>query len=263
MDGNRRGFLKAAGFTVLAVGTGTVSVLRSARARPDAPTPSSQPAGANALVGKRWGLLVDTTRCKAREGCQDCRRACHRAHNVPDLPEPRHEIKWIWTERFRNTFPDAEHEFMAPAILDRPVAVLCNHCENPPCVRVCPTKATWKRPDGIVMMDWHRCIGCRFCAVGCPYGARSFNWRDPRPFLKEQNPDFPTRYRGVVEKCTFCDERLARGLLPACVVSCKQKALTFGDLADDRSEIRRLLASVRALRRKPALGTMPKVFYVV
>jgi molybdopterin-containing oxidoreductase family iron-sulfur binding subunit len=184
-------------------------------------------------------------------------------HNVPALPEPKHEVKWIWTEQYRRVFPDAGHEFMAPESLERPVALLCNQCENPPCVRVCPTKATWKRADGIVMMDWHRCIGCRFCVVGCPYGARSFNWRDPRPFVKEQNLEFPTRSRGVVEKCNFCEERLAKGLLPACVPACKQKALVFGDLDDPNSEIRRLLHAVRTLRRKPALGTSPKVFYVV
>jgi len=265
MDGNRRGFLKATGLTILALGTGSVTVLRTARARSDA---SSQPGGAPpgaapALRGSRWALLVDTTRCKAREGCKDCSAACHLVHNVPALPEPKHEVKWIWTEQFRHVFPDAGHEFMAPAALERPLPLLCNQCENPPCVRVCPTKATWKRADGIVMMDWHRCIGCRFCVVGCPYGARSFNWRDPRPFVLQQNPDFPTRTRGVVEKCNFCEERLARGLLPSCVGACKHQALVFGDLDDPSSEIRRRLRAVRTLRRKPALGTSPKVFYVV
>jgi len=141
--------------------------------------------------------------------------------------------------------------------------VLCNHCDNPPCVRVCPTQATWKRDDGIVMMDWHRCIGCRYCVVGCPYGSRSFNWRNPRPFVKELNPEFPTRTKGVVEKCTLCEERLAAGLAPACVEACKVKALTFGNLADPESDVRKLLATRYAIRRKPELGTHPELYYLV
>jgi len=270
MSVDRRRFLETAGFAVLAIGSG--AALRSALARPGpaskpasqpAPRPASQPAAAGALHGTRWALLVDTTRCRARAGCRDCSVACHAAHNVPALPDARHEVKWIWTESFRHTFPEAEHEFLAAEVMERPVTLLCNHCENPPCVRVCPTKATWKRADGIVAMDWHRCIGCRFCVVGCPYGARSFNWRDPRPFLKEQNAAFPTRTRGVVEKCNFCEERLAQGLLHACVGACPPRALVFGDLDEADSEIRRVLRSARTLRRKPALGTAPKVFYVV
>jgi molybdopterin-containing oxidoreductase family iron-sulfur binding subunit len=258
MSTDRRGFLKAAGVLTLAFGTGEV-VRVAANGRPAAATPAAEGAPRRA----RWGLVVDTTRCGKREGCRDCRVACHRAHNVPDLPEARHEVKWIWTESLRRTFPETFHEYTVAAAVERPVAVLCNHCENPPCVRVCPTRATWKRADGIVMMDWHRCIGCRYCVTACPYGARSFNWRDPRPFVAAQSPDFPTRSRGVVEKCNFCEERLARGEPPACVAACKEKALVFGDLDDPTSEIRRYLVTVRALRRKPALGTSPKVFYVV
>jgi molybdopterin-containing oxidoreductase family iron-sulfur binding subunit len=131
-------------------------------------------------------------------------------------------------------------------------------------VRVCPTKATWKREsDGIVMMDWHRCIGCRYCVVGCPYGSRSFNWRDPRPFIEETNTEYPTRTRGVVEKCTFCDSRLDHGQMPACVEACKHGALVFGDLEDPDSEVRKLLSEHFTLRRKPALGTQPEVYYIV
>jgi molybdopterin-containing oxidoreductase family iron-sulfur binding subunit len=258
MDSDRRGFLKIAGFTVLAVGTG--KVLKSALAQAPAAAP---PAAAAALKGTRWALLVDTTKCRANEGCQDCRLACHGAHNVPDLPDPKHEVKWTWTDSFPHAFPDAKDEFLPASVLARPAMLLCNHCENPPCVRACPTKATFKRADGIVMMDWHRCIGCRYCMVACPYGARSFNWQDPRPYVKALNPDFPTRTRGVVEKCNFCEERLAKGLLPACVGACKQKALVFGDLDRPDSDLRRVLGSVRTLRRKLELGTAPKVFYVV
>jgi molybdopterin-containing oxidoreductase family iron-sulfur binding subunit len=149
--------------------------------------------------------------------------------------------------------------------------VLCNHCDNPPCVLVCPTQATWRREsDGIIMMDQHRCIGCRYCVAACPYGSRSFNFSTPfpRPLEKQQptNPDYPTRTKGVVEKCNFCAERLAKGLAPKCVESCKKEgagALTFGDLNDPESEVRKILATTFTVRRKPDLGTNPQIFYVV
>ena len=125
-------------------------------------------------------------------------------------------------------------------------------------------QATWKREkDGIVMMDWHRCIGCRYCVAACPYGSRSFNWRDPRPFIDKINPEYPTRTRGVVEKCTFCEERLSRGYMPSCVEVCKHGALAFGDLEDPDSTVRRLLHDNFSLRRKPGLGTNPEVYYLV
>jgi molybdopterin-containing oxidoreductase family iron-sulfur binding subunit len=115
------------------------------------------------------------------------------------------------------------------------------------------------------MMDWHRCIGCRYCVVACPYGSRSFNWKDPRkaPNLAEIDNTYPTRMRGVVEKCTFCDERLARGELPACVEVCDNDEMVFGDLNDPESKIRRLLAEHLTIRRKPGLGTQPEVYYIV
>ncbi len=244
----------------LAFGAGELAHLQ---VRGQLPAAQAAPVTAPTPRAARWGMLVDTNRCRTREGCRDCRLACHRAHNVPDLPDARHEVKWLWTESLRSTFPESFNEFTVVDTVERPVAVLCNHCDNPACVRVCPTKATWKRADGIVMMDWHRCIGCRYCMAACPYGARSFNWRDPRGFVKEQNPAFPTRTRGVVEKCNFCEERLAIGQPPACAAACKAKALVFGDLDDPTSDLRRSLLMVRALRRKPNLGTSPKVFYVV
>ena len=132
-----------------------------------------------------------------------------------------------------------------------------------PCVRVCPTQATWKREDGIVAMDWHRCIGCRYCVAACPYGSRSFNWMDPRGHLSAPNAAFPTRSRGVVEKCTFCVERLSAGKVPVCVEACPEKAIVFGNLADSGSEIRRLLRSRYHARRRSELGTSPQVFYIV
>ena len=117
-------------------------------------------------------------------------------------------------------------------------------------------------------MDFHRCIGCRFCMAACPYGSRSFNFRDPRPFIKETNLTFPTRSMGVVEKCNFCAERLRDGLQPACVEAANQVpggegSMVFGNLADPGSEVNRILSSQRTITRRVALGTGPNVFYVV
>lgn len=212
-------------------------------------------------TGKRWAMVVNLSAC--RNGCRDCIDACHRIHNVPDFGNPKDEVKWLWTVPFEAAFPEQAHDFTAESLKGTPALLLCNHCDNPPCVSVCPTKATWRREDGIVMMDYHRCIGCRYCMAACPYGSRSFNWRDPRPFIKELDPDFPTRTRGVVEKCNFCEERLARGLLPACVEACKERALVFGDLSDLNSEVRKILRSHYAIQRKPELGTNPGVYYRV
>jgi molybdopterin-containing oxidoreductase family iron-sulfur binding subunit len=209
-------------------------------------------------------MVVDATKCLKDESCDKCVQACHSVHNVPDLGNPKDEVKWIWKEPFAEALPDERHPYMAEHLAHGQVLVFCNHCDNPPCTRVCPTQATWKREDdGVVMMDWHRCIGCRYCIAACPYGSRSFNWRDPRPFLKKTDPDFPTRTRGVVEKCNFCEERLAKGEAPACVEACEEKALVFGDLEDPGSEARKVLEERHAMRRRAALGTQPQVYYLV
>ena len=253
MNCSRRIFLKIAGLSLLGMG------IKPALGGDETPGFSRSPEG---LVAKRWAMVINPKKCPG--GCKECIDACHRVHNVPDFGNPKDEIKWIWNEPFRDAFPGQEHAYLEEDLKKKPVIVLCNHCDNPPCVRVCPTKATFKRKkDGIVVMDYHRCIGCRFCVAGCPYGARSMNFRDPRPFIKEINPDFPTRTKGVVEKCNFCEERLARGLLPACVVACREKAMVFGDLESPQSEVRKLLQIHFAIRRKPELGTNPQVYYIV
>ena len=257
MKVTRRKFLKLGGITVLALAVKpTIDILGG-----------FNPAGASTtggvLVGKRWAMGVDLKACSANDGCRDCIDACHLIHNVPDFNNPKDEVKWLWTVPHEDAFHEQEHEFIADDLKGGPVLVLCNHCDNPPCARVCPTKSTWKREDGIVMMDYHRCIGCRLCMAACPYGSRSFNWRDPRPFINKINPDFPTRTRGVVEKCNFCAERLAEGLPPACVEACPEKALVFGDLEDTDSAIRETLREHYAIQRKPELGTKPEVYYIV
>lgn len=237
-----------------------------------------KPLGAKpreALDAKRWAMVVDARQLDD-EIARACREACHKVHNVPSIDNPKHEIKWIWEEDYEHTFPNQQHELLDDGIKEVPFLVLCNHCYNPPCVRVCPTRATFKRKtDGLVLMDMHRCIGCRFCMAACPYGARSFNWVDPRDYLPPDenwdNPEYPTRMKGVVEKCNFCAERLAFGQRPACVEVaeklCKEKgrkpALIFGDLEDPDSEVRQILRSEYSIRRKPSLGTHPNVYYIV
>jgi len=256
MSNDRRKFLKVAGFATLAV-TGS----RALGAANLAPTPWLKGGG---LEAKRWAMVIDLKKCHQQEGCTKCMDACHLEHNVPKIEIKKHEIKWIWKESFHHAFHEQEHEHTPESIKHSPIPVLCNHCDNPPCVRVCPTEATFKREsDGIVMMDWHRCIGCRYCVVGCPYGARSFNWEDPREHMDDITENFPTRMKGVVEKCTFCETRLRKGLPPACVEACEYGALTFGDLDDPDSEVRKLLESNYTIRRKPQLGTEPQVYYIV
>ncbi len=255
MDFGRRTFLKIAGLSALGLGLGPGL---KALAGNEGPGFRKNPAG---LAARRWAMAIDAGRCPP--SCTECTAACHRVHNVPDFGNPKDEVKWIWREPFGDVFPGQDHRYLDAEVKQRQVVVLCNHCAEPACVRVCPTKATFKRADGIVMMDYHRCIGCRFCIAGCPYGARSMNFRDPRPFIKEVNPDFPTRTKGVVEKCNFCVERLERGLPPACAAACKEKAMTFGDLEDKNSEIRSLLRARYSIRRRPELGTEPQVYYIL
>ena len=224
--------------------------------------PKTKPAE-EALVGRRWAMVVNPKLCSTEDGCSECIDACHRYHNVPDFGNAKDEVKWIWHVPYEKTFPQQEHEFIEEGLKDMPIPILCNHCDNPPCAPVCPVQATWKREDGIVMMDYHRCIGCRYCMAACPYGARSFNWRNPRPFIDEINPNFSIRMRGVVEKCNFCQKRLSQGLIPACVEACREKALLFGDLEDADSEVREILRSHHTICRKPSLGTKPQVYYLV
>jgi len=224
------------------------------------------PSGIFAVTGRsqRWAMIVDLKKCREKKECSLCISACHKAHNVPCIGNKKDEVKWIWKDSFQNVFPEEMNDFQAASEKHGPTLLLCNHCDNPPCVSVCPTRATWKRePDGLVMMDWHRCIGCRYCMAACPYGSRSFNWRDPRPFISEITTAFPTRMKGVVEKCNFCEERLAIGKLPACVEACPAHALVFGDLRDSGSDARQLLRANHTIRRKPGLGTQPQVYYIL
>jgi Fe-S-cluster-containing dehydrogenase component len=259
MKGSRRRFLKIAGISALGIGAKPVLDVLASSGETAAPMTMKRE---DALTAKRWGLVIDTRKLQSEEDLEPMIEVCNKIHNVPKFENPRHEIKWIWAEEFKHEFPMQEADFLDDRLKHMSFLTLCNHCEKPPCVRVCPTKATFKREDGIVLMDFHRCIGCRFCMAACPYGSRSFNFRDPRPFIEKTNPEYPTRTKGVVEKCNFCAERLAVGKIPACVEVSKG-ALIFGDLDDPESEVRKVLKNNYTIRRKPALGTGPSVFYIV
>lgn len=272
MEKSRRSFLKVAG--IAAIGLGIAPAMNFAASNSQG-TVAVTAKNEQALKAKRWGMLIDTGKLN-----EDVNRkiveACHKAHNVPNFnhsvdkvkyPNTRpvnhkQEIKWIWEEKFGYAFPDKEDEFLAEKFHHLPFLVTCNQCKNAPCVQACPTQATFKQDDGIVIMDFHRCIGCRFCMAACPYGSRSFNFRDPRPFIAETNPDFPTRSKGVVEKCNLCAERLSKGEMPHCVEA-SQGAIVVGDLENPESEIRGLLKEHYAIRRNEALGTEPSVYYIM
>jgi len=177
---------------------------------------------------KHYAMLVDLTRCL---GCQACTASCKAENNVP------FGVFRTWVERHeKGTFPDVSLQF---------VPRLCNHCDNPPCVQVCPVQATYKREDGLVLVKDDRCIGCGACIKACPYGARYFN-----PIKR------------VADKCTFCQPRVDQGLEPACVTTCVGRARVFGDINDPSSEISKRIGRKPVQVLKPALGTEPMVFYI-
>ena len=207
----------------------------------------------------KWGMLIDINKCI---GCKYCTYACQAVNNLAD--------DMLYNVVTTETTQSGEKYF-----LSRP----CMQCEEAPCVHVCPVGATYYRPDGIVAMDYTKCIGCRYCQVACPYGARVFNWHDPIE-KSEKAPHFgmqeiENRPRGVVEKCHFCSHRIdygaERGLVPgvdesatpACVVACPTGARVFGDLTDATSPIStaQVEASV-TLRLREDLSTEPRVYYV-
>ena len=144
--------------------------------------------------------------------------------------------------------------------------VQCQHCANPPCTKVCPVQATWTEPDGIVVVDYNWCIGCRYCMAACPYQGRWFNWGDPS--IPKDKVTTETHYlgnrprmRNVVEKCTFCIQRCRKGKYPACVEVCPVGARKFGNLLDPDSEINRIIKTKRVFRLKDELNTQPKFYY--
>jgi Fe-S-cluster-containing dehydrogenase component len=192
------------------------------------------------IPGRRWVMVIDLATC---DGCDDCVVVCRDHHMI----EPDRE--WIRIYRMQDSPDTAPYWFPKP----------CYHCDNPPCTKVCPVGATYKRSDGLVLVDGERCIGCRFCMAACPYSARVFNW--------ERSPN---RRVGTVEKCDFCADTLPDGDLPHCVTVCTMGAVYFGDANEDavtngRAEtvrLSQLLHDRAAYRFREDLGTEPRVFYL-
>jgi Fe-S-cluster-containing dehydrogenase component len=220
-----------------------------------------------ALPGVLFGYGLDLSRCI---GCRRCVYGCVDENNQSKDPQ----VHWISVLRFKKGEKwgglEESEKYYNPAQVPESdffyMPVQCQQCENPPCVKACPTQATWKEPDGIVVVDYNWCIGCRYCMAACPYGARRFNWGEPKRKPEEMNPDTHylgnrPRYRGVVEKCTFCIQRTRNGKYPACVEVCPVGARKFGNLLDPNSEIRYLIEHKRVFRLKEDLNTNPKFYY--
>lgn len=235
---SRRRLLKAAG-----AGLGAMSVIPGVKLFSDAQAkPDDQPVSDT----NRWGLLIDTRQCG--DGCSDCVSACAKENGWGEGSRDEQQSdkyqKAQWIRKVDVRDPLTEREFSLP--------VMCQHCENPPCQDVCPTGASFRREDGIVMVDRHICIGCRYCMMACPYKARSFVHEN----LSDQRAHQP-RGKGCVESCTLCAHRVDKGKLPACVESCTHGAMVFGDLNDPNSEISQKLKSMasRQLREDLNLNT--------
>lgn len=248
---NRRSFLK-----ILGGSTGLMTVLGGFIKL--APTKAGGEHSSSEAGEHSWAMVIDQEKCN---GCGYCIKACKASNDVaPDI---------TWTDLYKvNDIGEKDVYLPVP----------CMHCEHAPCVSVCPVKASYYREDGIVMMDYEKCIGCRYCQVACPYGARSFNWE---AFTGENpevpawgEPDIERRPRGVPEKCSFCYQKIDRGLqlgltpgvdrsaTPACAVACPPGARIFGDLNDPESNVSKALRNSPSYRLREELGTGPRVYYL-
>ena len=244
------------------------------------------------IKGVVFGFALDIKKCI---GCRRCVYACMRENNCsrPSPTDPtREEKQWIRVialEKYEinpgtkrtgigTEFGDvkagidietSEHYYNPEKVPEKDkfyMPVQCQQCEKPPCVKVCPVQATWKEPDGIIVIDYNWCIGCKYCLSACPYWARRFNYTHPYIPKDEINPDMHylgnrPRPHEVAEKCTFCIQRTREGRYPACVEICPTGARKFGNLLDPESEVRKVLAKKRVFRLKEELGTNPKFFY--
>ncbi len=220
------------------------------------------------IEGVRYGYGLDLSRCI---GCRRCVYACVTENNQSRTPQ----IHWIRVMQLDKEkgidLSHAEHYYNPATVPEKGhfyMPVQCQQCEKPPCTKVCPVQATWKENDGIVVVDYNWCIGCRYCMAACPYGARHFNWAKPVLPSSEMNPN--THYlgnrprpKGVVEKCTFCIQRTREqpGRYPACEEACPVGARKFGNLLDPESEIRYLIENKRVFIFKEDLNTQPKFYY--
>ena len=218
------------------------------------------------LQGVIYGYALDLSRCI---GCRRCVQACVEENNQSREPQ----VQWIRVlemEKEKGVDLEEANPYYNPEEVPQEgkiyMPVQCQQCRNAPCVKVCPVGATWQEKDGITVVDYNWCIGCRYCMAACPYGARHFNWGEPSLPAKDLNPE--THYlgnrprpQGVVEKCTFCIQRTRKGLYPACVEICPTGSRKFGNLADPKSEIRYVIENKRVFILKGDLNTQPKFFY--
>ena len=223
-------------------------------------------SGAQAIPGVEFAYALDISRCI---GCRRCVYACVEENNQSRDPQ----VQWIKVLSMDKEggvdFSESDAYYDPEEVPEAGkfyVPVQCQQCRNAPCTKVCPTGATWTEADGIVVIDYDWCIGCRYCMAACPYGARHFNWGEPSIPDDELNTDMHylgnrPRKKGVVEKCTFCIQRTREGRYPACVEVCPVGARKFGNLLDPESEIRYILENKRVLVLKEELNTMPKFFY--
>lgn len=214
--------------------------------------------------GVSFGYALNLSVCI---GCRKCAEACH-VENNHDRATNNSYIRVLEMDKgsldLEQGNADYDHPVPQPDKFYMPVQ--CHQCDNPPCVDVCPVEATWKEQDGIVVVDYNWCIGCRYCEAACPYHARRFNWAKPEIPADEINPDQGylsnrVRPQGVMEKCTFCLHRTRQGRMPACLEACPTGARVFGNLLDPDSEIRWVLENKRVFVLKEELGTRPRFFY--
>ena len=217
-----------------------------------------------AQPGVMFGYAFNISKCK---GFRRCVEACINENNLDRRADTQY-IRIFEMEDGEVDFDlaDATFQHEVPAEGHFYLGTQCFQCADPPCVRVCPVGATWQEPDGIVVIDYDWCIGCRYCMAACPYWARRFNWSAPEVPVEELNPNQHylgnrARKRGCVEKCTFCIHRSRQGRLPACVEACPTGARVFGNLLDPNSEIRWVLANKRVFRLKEDLKTEPRFWY--
>ena len=214
--------------------------------------------------GVKFGYALNLSICI---GCRKCAEACHKENNH-DRPSGNSYIRVLEMDKgsldVESGNADYDHPVPQPDKFYMPVQ--CQQCDHPPCVNVCPVEATWKEDDGVVVVDYNWCIGCRYCEAACPYHARRFNWTKPEVPAEEINPNqgyLSNRIRpqGVIEKCTYCLHRTREGRLPACLEACPTGARVFGNLLDPNSEISYVLRTKRVFVLKEELGTQPQFFY--